>query len=210
MNLNSTQITDILITIQAVITLFISLRAFSLYARTRDDMLFSLGLSMGVIALGGIVGLISDIYFNGAFNTFWLRYVGQTVSYLFIFLSTLRGSERYRRGLKRWHVFATGLLMVLLLLTPVIPTHPSATMQTVLSGSRALVCFIIFWRYVSIFFTKETRFSFLMGSAFFWITWGIVIYSLKFTLPNSLLLDYVGDSVRIVGLAILLAAFFLG
>jgi hypothetical protein len=207
---NSTQITDILLVIQAMITLFISLRAFSLSARTRDDMLFSLGLSMGVIALGGAVGLISDIYLNGAFNTFWFRYTGQTVSYLFIFLSTLRGSERYRRGLKRWHVFATGLLMVLLLLTPVIPTHPSATVQTVLSGSRAVVCFIIFFRYVSIFFTKETRFSFLMGFAFLWITWGIVIYSLKFTLPNPLLLDYVGDSVRIVGLAILLAAFFLG
>jgi hypothetical protein len=207
---NSTQITDILLIIQAMITLFISLRAFSLYARTRDDMLFSLGLSMGVIALGGFVGLASDIFLNGAFNTFWFRYIGQTVGYLFIFLSTLRGSERYRRGLKSWHVFATGLLMVLLLLTPVIPTHPSATVQTVLSGSRAVVCFIIFWRYVSIFFTKETRFSFLMGFAFFWITWGIVIYSLKFTMPNPLLLDYVGDSVRIAGLGILLAAFFLG
>ncbi len=208
--MNSTQITDILLIIQAMITLFISLRAFSLYARTRDNMLFSLGLSMGVIALGGFVGLVSDIFLNGAFNTFWFRYIGQTVSYLFIFLSTLRGSERYRRGLKSWHVFATGLLMVLLLLTPVIPTHPDATVQTVLSGSRAVVCFVIFWRYVSIFFTKETRFSFLMGFAFFWITWGIVIYSLKFTMPNPLLLDYVGDSVRIAGLGILLAAFFLG
>ncbi len=208
--MNSTQITDILLIIQAMITLFISLRAFSLFARTRDNMLFSLGLSMGVIALGGFVGLVSDIFLNGAFNTFWFRYIGQTVSYLFIFLSTLRGSERYRRGLKGWHVFATGLLMVLLLLTPVIPTHPDATVQTVLSGSRAVVCFVIFWRYVSIFFSKETRFSFLMGFAFFWITWGIVIYSLKFTMPNPLLLDYVGDSVRIAGLGILLAAFFLG
>src|SRR6266568_9180363 len=202
--MNSTQITDLLLVIQAAITLFISLRAFSLFARTNDGTLFSLGLSMGVIALGGIVGLISDIFLGGAFNTFWFRYIGQTVSYLFIFLSTLRGSEPYRRGLKRWHVFATGLLMVLLLLTPVIPTHPSATVQTVLSGSRALVCFIIFLRYVSIFFTKETRFGFLMGSAFFWITWGIVIYSLKFTTPDPLLLDYVGASVRIAGLAILL------
>jgi hypothetical protein len=207
---NSTQITDILLIIQAMITLFISLRAFSLSARTRDDMLFSLGLSMGVIALGGFVGLISDIFLAGAFNTFWFRYIGQTVGYLFIFLSTLRGSERYRRGLKRWHVFATGLLMVLLLLTPVIPTHPDATLQTVMSGSRALVCFIIFFRYVSLFFTKETRFSFLMGFAFFCISWGILIYSLKFTLPNPLLLDYVGDSVRIAGLTVLLAAFFQG
>ena len=57
--MNSTQITDILLIIQAMITLFISLRAFSLFARTRDNMLFSLGLSMGVIALGGFVGLVT-------------------------------------------------------------------------------------------------------------------------------------------------------
>jgi hypothetical protein len=208
--MNSTQITDLLLVIQAAITLVISLRAIYLYTRTGNDMLFSLGLSMGVIALGGIIGLISDIYLNGAFNTFWFRYVGQTVSYLFIFLSTLRGSEHYRRGLKRWHKIATGLLMVLLLLTPVIPTHPSATVQTVLSISRALVCFIIFFQYVSIFFKKEARFSFLMGFAFFWITWGIVIYSLKFTMPDPVQLDYIGDSLRIVGLSALLAAFFLG
>jgi len=56
---NSTQITDILLVIQATITLFISLRAFSLSARIRDDTLFSLGLSMGVIALGGMIGLLS-------------------------------------------------------------------------------------------------------------------------------------------------------
>ena len=210
MNLNSTQITDILITIQAVITLFISLRAFSLFAKTRDDMLFSLGLSMGVIALGGFVGLVGDIFLAGVFNTFYFRYLGQTVGYFFIFLSTLRGSERYRRGLRRWHVLATVLLMVLLLLTPVIPQHLSATTQTLLSASRAVVCFVIFLRYTSIFFTKESRFSFLMGFAFFWITWGIVIYSLKFTMPNPVLLDYVGDSVRIAGLGMLLAAFFLG
>lgn len=208
--MNSTQITDILLVIQATITLFISLRAFSLSVRTKDDTLFSLGLSMGVIALGGMIGLMSDIFLDRAFNTFWFRYIGQTVGYLFIFLSTLRGSEHYRRGLKRWHVIATGFLLVLLLLTPVIPAHPNTIVQTALSGSRGLVCFIIFFHYVSIFFSKETRFSFLMCFAFFWITWGIFIYTLQFTEPDPLLLNYVGDSMRIVGLAALLAAFFLG
>jgi hypothetical protein len=195
-----------LLVIQATITLFISLRAFSLSARTRDDTLFSLGLSMGVIALGGMIGLISDLALNGAFNTFWFRYIGQIVGYLFIFLSALRGSEHYRRWLKRWHVIATGLLLVLLLLTPVIPAHPDPIVQTALSGSRGLVCFIIFFHYVSILSSKETRFGFLMCFAFFWIAWGIVIYTLQFTTPDRWLLNYVGDSVRIVGLA----AFFLG
>ncbi|MBV9229800.1 MAG: hypothetical protein JOZ18_10845 [Chloroflexi bacterium] len=208
--MNSTQITDILLVIQATITLFISLRAFSLFVRMGDDTLFTLGLSMGVIALGGMIGLISDLFLGGTFNTFWFRYIGQTVGYLFIFLSTLRGSEHYRRVLKGWHMIATGLLLLLLLLTPLIPVHPSAITQTALSGSRGLVCFIIFFQYVSIFFSKETRFSFLMGLAFFAITCGIIIYTLQFTLPDPLLLNYVGDSVRILGLATLLAAFFLG
>ena len=208
--MNSTQITDLLLVIQATITLFISLRAFFLSDRTGDNMLFSLGLSMGVIALGGIIGLVSDLFLDGAFNTFWFRYIGQTIGYLFIFLSTLRGSERYRRTLKRWHVLATGLLLGLLLLTPVIPAHPDPLVQTALSGSRGLICFIIFFHYVTIFFSKETRFGFLMCFAFFWIAWGIIIYTLQFTQTNPLLLNYVGDSVRIVGLAALLAAFFLG
>ena len=208
--MNSTQVTDILLVIQATITLFISLRAISLFAKTGDNTLFSLGLSMGVIALGGMIGLASDVFLNKAFNTFWFRYLGQTVGYLFIFLSTLRGSEHYKEELKRWHIIATVGLMVLLLLTPVIPAHPSSIVQAALSGSRGLVCLIIFFHYVSIFFSKETRFSFLMCVAFFGITCGIFIYTLQFTLPNPLLLNYVGDSIRILGLATLLAAFFLG
>jgi len=207
---NSIQITDILLVIQAAITLFISLRAFSLYAKTEDDTLFSLGLSMGVIALGGVIGLTSDVILNRSFNTLWFRYLGQTVGYLFIFLSTLRGSERYRHELKRWHMIATGALLGLLLLTPVIPAHPGNIVQAALSGSRGLVCLIIFLHYVSIFFSKETRFSLLMSLAFFGITCGILIYTLQFMLPNPLLLNYVGDSIRILGLATLLAAFFLG
>src|SRR5712691_951033 len=150
--MNSTQITDMLLAIQATITLFISLRAFSLFARTRNGTLFSLGLWMGVIALGGIIGLIGDIVLKGAFNTFWFRYIGQTVGYLFILLSTLRGSERYRRRLKYWHIIATGFLLALLLLTPVIPTHLDTTTQAIISGSRGAVCLIIFFQYVSIFF----------------------------------------------------------
>lgn len=208
--MNSTQITDLLLIIQAAITLLISMRAFYLYNRTRSDSLFSLALSMGVIGVGGVIGLIGDISFNGTYNTFWFRYVGQTVSYLFIFLSTLRGPDSYRRGLRVWHVISTGLLVVLLLLTPLIPPHMSPITQTVLSGSRGMVCLIICLHYAFIFFGKETRFSFLMSFSFFWITFGIAIYTLKFTAPDPVPLDYFGDSLRVVGLSTLLAAFFLG
>jgi hypothetical protein len=87
-HVNSKEITDLIIAFQAVITLFISMRAFSLYFKTRSDILFIVGLSMAVIVLGGIAGLIGDFLItSGAFNTFWFRYIGQIVSYLFVFLS---------------------------------------------------------------------------------------------------------------------------
>ncbi|TMD42924.1 MAG: hypothetical protein E6I93_19885 [Chloroflexi bacterium] len=100
--MNSKEITDLIIAFQAVITLFISLRAFYLYSKTRSDTLFIVGLSMAVIGLGGITGLIGDyLITRSSFNTFWFRYIGQTVSYLFIFFISLPGAERHVRSLKR-------------------------------------------------------------------------------------------------------------
>jgi hypothetical protein len=209
--MNSKQATDLLLAVQTAITLLISLRAFFLYSRSRSDTAFTLGLSMGVIALGGMTGLIGDLLLtSSAFNTFLFRYIGQTVGYLFIFLGTLRGSERYRRLLKRWHLLATTLLLVLLLLTPLLPSTFSLPVSALLSGSRGLVCLVIFFNYVVIFNTKETRFSFLMSLAFLLITVGITVYTLKFVLPGVLLYDYLGDSVRIMGLMTLLTAFSVG
>jgi hypothetical protein len=210
--MNSKQTTDLLIAIQAVITLLISLRAFYLYSKTRSDMLFILGLAMAVIVVGGFSGLIGDFLLtSSAFNTFWFRYIGQTVSYLFIFFISLRGAERYMHSLRRWNLIATALLFVLLLLTPVIPVNTGTTLTEVLSGSRSLVCLAVFFNYYFVIYDmKATRFSFLMCSAFLLISFGIAIYTVKFSAPNPLPYDYVGDSVRLGGLTLMLIAFFVG
>ncbi len=209
--MNSKQITDILLVIQATITLLISLRAFYLYSRTRSDALFSVGLSMGVIALGGLTGLLGDtLLAKSGFNTLWFRYIGQTVSYFFIYLTALRSSGRYIHHLKRWHLIATALLLGLLFLTPLIPTSSNPFTLAIRSGSRSVVCFAIFLNYAIIFMDKETRFSFLMSLAFLFIAFGIWLYTMKFLVPHSLSFDYVGDSIRIVGLVTLLTALFIG
>jgi hypothetical protein len=208
---NSKQITDILLAIQATITLLISARALYLYSRTRSDALFAIGLSMGVIALGGICGLIGDtILVSQYFNTLWFRYIGQTVSYLFIYLASLRSLKQNSAQIKQWHIIASALLLVLLFLTPFIPTNSNPTTLAMLSGSRSVICFVIFLNYADIFMSKETRFSFLMSLAFLLITIGISIYTMKFIVPNSISFDSVGDSIRVVGLVILLVALFVG
>jgi uncharacterized membrane protein len=102
------------------------------------------------------------------------------------------------------------LLLVLLFLTPFIPTSSNPTTLAILSGSRSVICFIICLNYADIFISKETRFSFLMSLAFLLITSGISIYTMKFIVPHSLSFDYVGDSIRIIGLVTLLIALFIG
>ena len=208
--MSSKEITDLIIAIQAVITLFISLRAFYLYFKMRSDTLFIVGVSMAVIGIGGITGLIGDFLLTGsAFNTFWFRYIGQTVSYLFIFLISLPGAEGHLRALRRWNLIATALLFVLLFLTPVLPPIPGAALTEVLSGARGVVCLAVFFNYYFVVYSmKGTRFSFLMCAAFLLIAAGIAVYTIKFSTPNPLPYDYVGDSVRAVGLLLMLAAFF--
>jgi hypothetical protein len=209
---NSKEITDLIIAFQALIALFISMRAFYLYFKTRSDTLFIVGLSMAVIVLGGITGLVGDFLItSSSFNTFWFRYIGQTVSYLFIFFISLPGAERHMRALRRLNLVATAFLLVLLLLTPVLPPIPGAALTEVFSGARGVVCLAIFFSYYFVIYgMKGTRFSFLMCAAFLLITTGIAVYTLKFSAPNPLPYDYLGDSTRAVGLGLMLAAFFVG
>src|SRR5258708_27437007 len=189
--MNSKEITDLIIAFQAVITLFISLRAFYLYVKARNDILCIVGLSMAMIVVGGVAGLVGYyLVTSSAFNTFWFRYIGQIVSYLFIFFISLPGAERHMRSLKRLNLVASAFLLLLLLLTPVLPPIPGITLTEVLSGARGVVCLAVFFNYYFVMYAmKGTRFSLLMCTAFLFIAIGIAVYTLKFSAPNPLPYD---------------------
>ena len=210
--MNSKEITDLIIGFQALITLLISLRAFYLYAKTRSDTLFIVGVTMAVISAGGITGIIGDYLITSqAFNTFWFRYIGQIVSYLFIFFISLPRAERHMQTLKWLNVLATIFLLALLVLTPALPPIPGAGLTEILSGARGVVCLAICFNYYFVMWSKKaTRFSFLMCAAFLLIATGIGIYTIKFSASNPLPYDYVGDGTRAVGLVLMLTAFFVG
>jgi len=195
-----------------VISLFISLRGFYLYVQSRSRRLFILGLSMAVIALTAIAGFLGDNVTAISLNVDWFNYIGQTVSFLFILLSLMRNSNDYLRRLTTWHVIISLLILLLLFLSPVLPAEfpdPALT-KTLLSGSRGIICFIIFFYYVSAFFSKETRFSLLMAGAFLLLSSGYLVILPKYAYANMDLLDHVGDVTRIVGSIILLSAVLLG
>lgn len=216
MQFNSTQITTVLLIIQATVTFLISVRAFALYPKTRSPLLFIVGMSMGMITFVGVVGIIGDnynaTYFDGHFTTKWFRYLAQIVSYAFIFLSSLRTSERYLRHVRIWQWIFTVLLLATLALIPFVPQiqFTSPTIEASVSLLRGVITFVIFLNYVMIFMRKESRFSFLMGLAFLLIAFGIAITTPQYFEKDMVLYLYVGDSVRTLGLITLLVAFYAG
>lgn len=189
-------------------SLFISLRAYSLYMGTRTPRLLVLALSMGMMALTAIASYIGDNVTTITFNVKWFQYIAQTISFLFILLSLLRSTEDYQRRIVRWHIIASLMLLLLLVLTPVLPPdfpNPAAT-KTLLSGSRALICFIVFFYYWNAFTIKETRFSFMMSAAFLLICFGYCMAIPKYFGHGFGQVDQVGDIVRTCGILVLLFA----
>jgi hypothetical protein len=211
------QTINLLLYIQTFVSLLIAARAFYLYARNRSDDLFILGTAMITIAAASVSGLIADNLFvdntnrfGGTFNVLWFEYGGQTISFFFIFLSTWQNVDSNTNNLKRWQLIVTALLVLVALATPIIPPFSSPHYQAILSNTRSLICFIIFARYSYFFFSKESRFSFLMALAFLLLTFGLIIVTAQFY-PNGPIIDiYIGYALRISGLIVLLLAFWIG
>lgn len=202
-------IPDILASTFFLVSLLIAPRAFFLYARMRSPRIFILGLSMVVIALTAADNLVMN-FFTIPYNTYWFLYTGQTVSFIFILLSLLKGTDEYLKRLISWHIAISIAVLGLLLLSPLLPAFPNNTVRAIVSGVRSIPCFGIFYCYVFAFMKKNTRFSLLMSAAFLLLTLGPWIAIEKYFVTNQFVLDTTGDVVRLVGLALLLVAVFWG
>jgi hypothetical protein len=206
----SALIPNILAIILSIVTIFIAGRAFYLYARIRSPRLFILGLAMAVIALTALADLASSILTSITLHTNWFLYIGQAVSFLFIFLSLLSGNEEYQGKLMRWQIICSLLALILLLAAPFIPDFPNVAIKFVLRSTRAVLCFAIFFSYIAAFMSKQTRFSFLMAASFLLLSFGYLIIVLQYSVTSATLFDNLGDIVRMVGLITLLVAVTLG
>ncbi len=198
------------------VPLFVAIRAFAIYRKTFNLRLLILAISMTVIALTAAAGFTGDNVTNISLNVDWFNYIGQTVGFLFIFLSLLLTRERSLRILVGWLLVACIPLLILLLLSPVLPPefpNPVVT-KTLLSGSRGIICALIFFYYILAFMTKESRFSFLMGCAFLLLSVGYFVVMFKYsntTGPiSSDTIDRSGDITRIGGSIALLVAILRG
>jgi len=199
--------TNILNMLLTVAFLSIALRAFILYTQLRSPRLFILGLSMTVIALTAGADFASGLLTTIRLDTDWFLYIGQFVSFIFILLSLLFRSTPSLRRLMYWHILATGLLLFLLGLAPVLPDFPNTLTQFVLSFSRCMICFILFSYYISSLISKETRFSILISAAFLLLSIGYCLILPKLLVSHVEFLDQIGDIMRILGIIVFLFAY---
>jgi hypothetical protein len=210
--LNQNLVANVLSLTLFSIALLITMRTFFLCFQAiqgHNYRLFILGLAMGVITLTAIASFANDNIADLPLNVNWFKYIAQSVAFLFICLSLISNSDSYLRRLMFWQIAISIVLLVLL--TPLLPVafpNPPVT-KMILGGSRALVCFVIFFFYVTAFMSKETRFSLLMSGVFLLLSSGYLLNMPKYLDKHLTLLDNIGDGVRISGLIVLLIAIFL-
>jgi hypothetical protein len=208
--ISSTLIPTVLAIFLFAVALLVSLRALYIFNQTRSPRLFILGLSLGVIALTALADLISSNLTSITLNTDWFLYIGQAVSFLFILLSLISSNDAYLNRLMRVHVLVSVVLIGLLVLSPTLPPFSNVAIKAILSGSRSVICFGIFFSYISAFMNKQTRFSLLMSIAFMLVAFGYLMIAQQYFVSDSGLFDNIGDLTRMLGLCVLLLAVFGG
>ncbi len=208
--ISETLIPNVLAIFLFIVASFIAFRALYIFNQNRSPRLFVLGVSLGVIALTALADLVSSNLTSITLNTDWFLYIGQAVSFLFILLSLASNNDTYLNRLMRVHVLAAVVLIGLLALSPALPAFSNVALKTILSGSRSVICFGIFFSYISAFMNKQTRFSLLMSIAFMLIAFGYLMIAQQYFVSNANLFDNIGDVTRMLGLCVLLLAVFGG
>ena len=194
--------------LNALLTLssfFFAFRVLYLYSHVRSPRLFLFGFAMLVISLTTVVDVVADFLPFLHVDSFLLG--GQTLSLLFVLLSLLPAFDRHLLFLMRLQILTSTFLLVLLAFSPLFPVSLSNPWLIFFTAARSVICFAIFFYYISIFFYKSTRFSLLMSLAFFLLSFGYLLALPRYILPDALLTDSIGDVVRIVGVLVLTIGF---
>jgi hypothetical protein len=192
----------------SVLCLGISIYVFYRYSLTLSDTLFSLGLSMGTIAIAIFCGYLNVVQVGGiTLHVGWIWYAGTSSALCFMFLNSIVTSSQQLRLLKSWQIIATILFLVLLLLTPTFPAFPNALTPALLNLARPLFCALAFCRYVMLYISKETRFTLAMSVGFLLLGVGFAMITPQLLDPTLVLVTAIGAILRILGYSTLLFAY---
>jgi hypothetical protein len=193
----------------SIVCLFITIRAFYIYSLSRSDMLFVLGLSMASISLGTFIGSAGTLHLiSSSWNAEWTRAFGACSGGLFIFLSSLVQSQEQLQRLRRWQIATAAVFILVILLTPLYPSFSNPWIPTFLYTCRIIIYTLALIRYVSLYQSKSTPFSFIMCLAFSLLVIGFILNLPGLFQPTHFaLLTITGGIVRIFGYSTLLFAY---
>lgn len=194
-----------------VTCLCIVARACFVYPKVLSLRILVLGFSLGIILLTAAVDLVSTNMEEIATHTDWFLYVGSLTGFLCILLSLVNDSEEYLRRLLGGQVFATVLLLCILLFSFALPIFPGGILRGILGGTRFLVCISISFYYISGFMKRQTRFGLLMSSSFLLLAIGYLMDTQQYFVPlYAGFFDGTGDICRLFGFLALLGAVLIG
>ena len=205
--MNTNLIPNLLDVSLCLVALFISVRSFDIYSRSRQFRVFILGLSMVLVSLSAAADFTSSYIKVITLHTEWFSYFGQAVGFLFILLSLVQSSDKYLRNLMRLNIAAFALLLILLLLSPALPNMDIVT-RTVLNMSRFIACLLIFFVYFTGYMSKPTRFSLFMSISFFFFTADYLMTVEQNFAPtfNQYLIVALADVTGVMALVLLVGA----
>jgi hypothetical protein len=106
-----------------MLSLAVAARAFYMYSITQSQRLFTIGLSMVIVAIGIACSALNGSPFLPPLNLAWAWYAGTSIGLFFLFLSSLMKSDEQFGLLKRWEIIATALVITVIALTPVKSHH---------------------------------------------------------------------------------------
>lgn len=204
--MNDLLLSNILDVITILVCLFITARVCFVYPKVLSLRLLVLGLSMGIITITAGVDLISTNITNITAHTDWFLYIGQAVAFLCILLSLTTDSDIYLQNLVRIQIFASILLLCLLLFSFTLSDLPDIV-RDIVGSTRFIICVGISFYYISGFMKRQTRFSFLMAASFLALAIGYLMDLQQYLVPlYAEPFDAVGDICRLLGFLSLLGA----
>jgi hypothetical protein len=194
--------------ILSILCVGISIYVFYKYSLTLSDALFSLGLSMGTIGIAIFCGYLNVVHLGTlTINVNWVWYAGTSSALCFLFLGSIVSSSKQMSLLKRWHIIATIVFLVVLFLSPAYPPFPNALTPAFLNLIRSFFCLLCFCRYVMLYISKATRFSLVMAMAFLLLGIGFTMITPQLLDPSLVLVTISGAILRIAGYSTLLFAY---
>ena len=185
--------------------------AFRRYSITQSERLFIVGVSMTMAAIGITSGALDTIPALNHYGLEWAWYVGTSFGYFLLFLSSIMKSAEQFRILRRWSIITGGVVILMIILSPILPDISHNQNAIVLLNTlRAAICALGFSRYLALYTSKETRFSLLLCLAFLSLMIGyvtVIAQALSPVIARFLLIDII---IRIIGNFLLFIAFIAG